>query len=101
VTDSDVGRAVAQLVNQVAHWEQARWAAAGRADRVYELVQRLADAAADAERAPRRVVPRLADQVLPDQLRVLAADLRAADPPAHVCAALAADVRAVRDALSR
>ncbi len=43
------------------------------------LAQRLADAAADAEGAPRRLVPRLDnDLALPDQLRALTADVLAA-----------------------
>jgi hypothetical protein len=78
---------ISRLVNQVAHWTPARWSkpvAAGdvsRADAMHALVQRIADAAADASGEPRRAVPRL-DNVLalPDQLKVVAADLRAAAP---------------------
>ena len=45
------------------------------------LVQQLADLAADAEGEPPRAVPRLDnDLALPDQLRVVAADLLAAGP---------------------
>jgi hypothetical protein len=45
-------------------------------------------------------VPRLVgDLGLPDQLRVMAADLVAAAPPPEVLAAAAADVTAVRRAL--
>jgi hypothetical protein len=79
--------AVSRLVNQVAHWTPARWSkpvasgAGTRADAMHALVQRLADAAADAEGSPQRPVPRLAnDLALPDQLRVVSADLIAADP---------------------
>jgi hypothetical protein len=79
--------AVVKLVGQVSHWTPSRWAASGvsglsRAEMVHELVQWLADRAADAEGQPRRRVPRLDnDLVLPDQLRVVAADLVAAGPP--------------------
>jgi hypothetical protein len=82
-----------RLVNRVGHWTPARWAAPVgltdaspiRADVMFALVQTLADRAADAEhRLPRRV-PRLEnDLVLPDQLRVMVADLLLADPPAAV-----------------
>ena len=84
--------AVDRLINQVGHWEQGRWwarvpetPAAGpvpptTADLAYGLVQRLADLGADAEGRPRRPVPRHHDLVLPDQLRVMADDLLAADP---------------------
>ncbi len=92
--------AVDRLVGQVAHWEAARWSAGtpsepgrSRADRVHALAQRLADRGADAEGRNRRPVPRLADPVLPDQLRVLASDLVAADPPPPVLTDAAADVR--------
>ena len=53
---------------------------------MYALVQRLAEYAADAEHLPCRPVPREADVVLPDQLRVVSDDLVAADPPAGVLA---------------
>nr|WP_240948148.1 hypothetical protein [Planosporangium mesophilum] len=75
------------MLNHVSHWTPPRWAAPGapgagsRADMMHELVQRLADLAADAERLPRRTVPRLENLLgLPDQLRVIAADLRVANP---------------------
>lgn len=46
-----------------------------------ELIQRLADLAADLEGRPRRVVPGPEhDTGLCDQLAVMAADLQAADP---------------------
>jgi hypothetical protein len=49
---------------------------------IHALVQDLADLAADAEGQPRRTVPRLpGDIALPDQLRVLMADLQSVDPP--------------------
>jgi hypothetical protein len=71
-----LGAAVDRLVARVGHWSPHRWAASARADRVFGLVQQLADAAADAEGQARRPVPRLEhDASLTDQVRVLAADL--------------------------
>jgi hypothetical protein len=59
-----------------------------RGDLVYDLVQTVADLAADAEGQPRRRVPRLEnDTGLPQQLAVVAYDLLAAGGDA----ALAAD----------
>ena len=82
---------------RVGHWTPARWAAAGaagapaRADVMYGLVQPLADLAADAEDRPRRPVPRLDnDLALPDQLRVMVADLLIAAPPADPAQAASA-----------
>ncbi|MFI7546365.1 hypothetical protein [Actinoplanes sp. NPDC049599] len=85
----DFETAVQLLLNQVGHWEAGRWHAPAktggtRGEVVFALVQRLADRAADAEQGRHRPVPRLADTVLPDQLRVMADDLIAADPPAEV-----------------
>ena len=81
----DFETAVQRLITQVGHWEAARWntptASGGgtRAEAVRRLIQGLADAGADTEQRRRRPVPRLADPVLPDQLRVVADDLLAAD----------------------
>lgn len=78
--------AVDRLCRGVAHWTPARWAAPGpagdsRADAVASVVQRIADLAAVAEGQPRRIVPRLDnDLILCDQLRVVTADLVAAQP---------------------
>jgi hypothetical protein len=84
----DLQRATRHLVRRVSHWTPPRWAASSvsspersRSDVVYDLVQRLAQLASDAEGQPSRAVPRLPDHVLPDQVRVLVADLVAADPP--------------------
>lgn len=103
---TELGRAVELLVRQVGHWEQPRWAAAAaggnaaRGDLVHRLVQEVANLAADAEGQPRRTVPRLDnDLALPDQLRVVAADLVAAGPPPEVLARAAAEVTATRGAL--
>lgn len=104
---ADLNGTVTRFAAATAAWTPAAWAAtapgtpgASRADVVHHLVQRLADLAASAESADRRTVPRLDnDLALPDQLRVIAADLLAAAPaPAHLAAADAA-VQAARTAL--
>jgi hypothetical protein len=46
-----------------------------RADAARDLVQQLADTAADLTGVPRRVVPRLADAAVGDQLAVVGRDL--------------------------
>ena len=92
---TDFATAIDRLLNQVRHWQQPRWRGA-RADQAYALVQRLADLAADAESRPRRPVPREHDLILPDQIRVMADDLIAADPPAAVLAGAAEAVEIVR-----
>ncbi|WP_433129602.1 hypothetical protein ACQPWW_05075 [Micromonospora sp. CA-240977] len=103
---AELDKAVTLLVRQVGHWEQPRWAAVAttgnvpRADLVHRLVQELANLAADAEGEPRRTVPRLDnDLALPDQLRVVTADLRAAGAADEVLARAAAEVTATRSAL--
>jgi hypothetical protein len=99
---SDFASSVDRLHNQVRHWEQGRWwshpagATTTRGDLMYALIQRLADLGADAEHRPRVSVPREHDMVLPDQLRVLADDLLAADPPAPVLAEATAAVDDLR-----
>ena len=83
-------RVVNRLVDRVSHWTPSRWAASSpslgggtRADVLHRLIQQVADLGADAEGRPRRPVPRLdSDLTLPDQLRVVAADLLAAPDPA-------------------
>ena len=95
---------VGRLVGQVGHWTPSRWAASGasgvpRADTVHDLVQWLADRCADAEGRARLPVPRLDnDLALPDQLKVVAADLAHFGGPALVDEA-AEKVRAVRGQL--
>jgi len=100
-------RTVELLINQVGHLTPQRWAAPAipggppRAELVHGLVQRLADIAADTEGAPRRSVPRLDnDLALPDQLRVVAADLIAAGASEMLTHAAAADVAEVRAELA-
>ncbi|WP_416905716.1 hypothetical protein [Micromonospora echinospora] len=102
----ELDRAVEQLVRQVGHWQSPRWSAlaadgnVSRADLVHRLVQEVANLAADAEGQPRRTVPRLEnDLALPDQLRVVAADLVAAAPASEALARAAAEVTATRSAL--
>ncbi|WP_080679305.1 hypothetical protein [Salinispora tropica] len=102
----DVRRTVELIVRQVGHWQQPRWAASAaggnvsRADLVHQLVQELANLAADAEAQPRRAVPRLGhDLALPDQLRVVAADLLAATASDAALARAASQVAATRAAL--
>ena len=69
-----------------------------RAEFVAAAVQRLADVGADAERRPRRPVPRLADVNLADQLAVMVDDiLRTGDPAATGAAAI--ELAALRTAL--
>ncbi|SDY73298.1 hypothetical protein SAMN05421684_1267 [Asanoa ishikariensis] len=106
MTDQDLGRIVDLLTRQVSHWQAPRWAAPAatgegtRGDAVYHLVQRLADLAADVEGRVRQEVPRLPnDTTLPDQLRVVAADLVAADPAPEILVVAATDAAAVRAVL--
>ncbi|MFG1914137.1 hypothetical protein [Micromonospora sp. NPDC048898] len=103
---AELDQAVRLLVGQVGHWQQPRWAAVAttgnvpRADLVHRLVQEVANLAADAEGQPRRVVPRLDnDLALPDQLRVVAADLMAVGADDEVLARAAAEVTATRGVL--
>jgi hypothetical protein len=86
------------LVNQVGHWTPARWR--GNAEPVRHLVQEIADAAADAENQPHRRVPILADTALADQVRVLAADLLAANPDPDLLARMESVVASCRAEIS-
>jgi hypothetical protein len=126
----EFARAVRRLVDRVSRWTPSRWAASSpveatgpigptpatppphraaagagagttRADVVHALVQAVADLAADAEGQPRRPVPRLDnDLVLPDQLRVMAADLVASASTADALRIAAARVTAVNRSLT-
>ncbi|HEU4422384.1 MAG TPA: hypothetical protein VFR67_07560 [Pilimelia sp.] len=100
-------RIVELLTKQVSHWTEERWTAPAtpggpaRAEVVHGLIQRLADLAADTEGEVRRPVPRLEnDLALPDQLRVVAADLIAAGASDLLTHAAAADVAEVRGELT-
>lgn len=79
-------KAVDRILTQVSHWEQPRWSAGdpSKAELVHAFIQRIADLGADAESRPHRPVPRLSDLILRDQLRVVADDLLAAAPEAHL-----------------
>ncbi len=103
MTAEEFATSVDRLLNQVRHWETNRWAvrhAAGsaqsRSDLLYALVQRLADLGAVAEGRRRRRVPRLSDLSLPDQLRVVADDLLAADAPEELLTVATEDVTGLR-----
>ncbi|MBM2623486.1 hypothetical protein JIG36_49130 [Actinoplanes sp. LDG1-06] len=98
---TDFATSIDRLLNQIRVWEQPRWNQDERADRTYALVQLLADLGADAEGRPRRPVPREHDMILPDQVRVLADDLLAAEVPAEVMAEAAAAVDDLRAAINK
>jgi len=84
-------RRVTQLVlNQVSHWTPARWG--DRGDELHDLLQRMA--------GPSHKLPRLSDHVLPDQLRVVVAELlESADGSADISRAVA-DLKAFRGKLT-
>jgi hypothetical protein len=66
-----------------------------RADVVHALVQRLADLAAAAEGRPSQPVPRTGNDLsLPDQLKVMVADLRLAGATPDALRAAASDIEA-------
>jgi hypothetical protein len=79
--------AVDRFVARAGHWEPARWAKPARpgqtrSDVVHALVQTLADLSRGLEGLAPRAVPRLDnDLALPDQVRVMAADLLLAAAP--------------------
>jgi len=117
MTAEDFATSVERLLKQVGHWEQSRWSApvsaatrpsieavgsgegVARADVVHALVQHLADLAAAAEGGRRRLVPRVGDLTLPDQLRVMADDLVAAGAAEEALKLATEEVNAVRRAL--
>lgn len=79
----------------------AAGAGASRADLVFTLVQVLADLGAEAENRARRPVPRLDnDLALPDQVRVMVADLRRAPAADALLDAAASAITATTDALT-
>jgi len=99
VAGDEFGRAAADLVRRLRRWSPAGWAvsvdagrfapARTRAEAVHRTVQRLADLSAAGEGRPPRPVPRLEDRVLPDQLSVMAHDVRGLGDAAAEQAALA------------
>jgi hypothetical protein len=103
----DAAALARELLPRLRRWDSASWSVpadgapgtrATRADVAAGVVQRLADAGADAEGRPRRPVPRLADVNLADQLTVMVDDiLRTGDPAALRTAA--AELAALRGAL--
>ncbi len=98
MSTEQLNRAVELLVNQVGHWTPERWR--DRGEPVHRLVQSFADQSADLASTPRRPVPRLSDLALPDQLRVVIADLIAAGPTPAQTAAAADQLAAVRRLLT-
>ena len=100
---SDFATSVERLLTQVRHWEETRWASSAgvgtKGDLAYGLVQRLADLGAEAENRAPREVPRAHDLVLPDQLRVVADDIIAAEPSADLLTRATAAVNEARQAL--
>jgi hypothetical protein len=106
MTTSQLAADLDRLIERVARWSAGSWrlpatgAPGSRAEVAHGLVQRLADLEAAMTSRAAHPVPRLdSDLAIPDQLRVIARDLIAADPdPASVAAATEA-VRAARAAL--
>ncbi len=86
---NDLRRVSELLVNQVAHWSQARWG--NRGEVLYEALQRIA--------GPEHRLPRLSDSALPDQLRVVVADVLESGGPAEVSRATA-ELTAIRRSLT-
>lgn len=93
--------AAGRFLAKVEHWAQPRWAqpavdGTSRAQVVHALAQRLADLCAAVEGRPAQAVPRLNnDLALPDQVRVMVADLGFARAPDDVLKAAADDIDAV------
>jgi hypothetical protein len=95
--------AAARFTAKVEHWALPRWEqpiGAGdgrtRAQVAHGLAQRLADLCAVVEGRPPRTVPRLTnDLALPDQVRVMVADLTLARASDDVLATATADLEAV------
>jgi hypothetical protein len=107
---SDAASLARELLPRLRRWDSASWSVPAelpaddtggrmtRADVAAAVVQRLADAGADAEGQPRRPVPLLAAVNLADQLTVVVDDvLRIGDPAALRTAAT--ELAALRSAL--
>jgi hypothetical protein len=104
--------AASRFLGRVGHWNQSRWSqpahstppvdhqATTRAEVVHALAQRLADLCAAVEGRPPRAVPRLENYLaLPDQVRVMVADLLFAGAPADILHAAAVDLDATAERL--
>ena len=104
---SDAASLAGGLLPRLRRWDSASWSVPAvlpggvretRAKVAAAVLQRLADAGADAEGQPRRPVPLLADVNLADQLTVMVDDiLRTGDPAALRTAAT--ELAALRAAL--
>jgi hypothetical protein len=104
---SDAASLARELLLRLRRWDSASWSVRAalpgavrrtRAEVAAAVLQRLADAGADAEAQPRRLVPLLADVNLADQLTVMVDDiLRTGDPAALRTAAT--ELAALRAAL--
>ena len=101
-----VGVLAERIAAQVSGWGPARWRVAPegssrtRGEVLFDLVQHLADLCADVEGRPRIPVPHLDNTyVLPDQLRVMAADLEYAAPDDVTVDKARAALRAAHSAL--
>jgi hypothetical protein len=105
---SDAAALARELLPRLRRWDSASWSVPAdlpgtgrqptRADVAAAVLQRLADAAADAEGQPRRTVPLLAEVNLADQLTVTVDDiLRTGD--ATALRAAATELAALRSAL--
>lgn len=66
------------VLNQVSHWSEARWGSLG--DKLHDVIQRMAGS--------EHAVPRLGALALPDQLRVIVAEVLREDDPTRIEAAL-------------
>jgi hypothetical protein len=107
---SDAAALARELLPRLRRWDSVSWSVAAqpaswvrsrgpsRADVAAAAVQRLADAAADAEGQPRRTVPRIAGVNPADQLTVLVDDILRTGNPAALRAA-ATELSALRAAL--
>jgi len=104
---SDAASLARELLPRLRRWDSASWSVPAalpggvrrtRAEVAAAVLQRLADAGADAEGRPRQPVPLLADVNLADQLTVMVDDiLRTGDPAALRTAAT--ELAALRAAL--
>ncbi|HZM78012.1 MAG TPA: hypothetical protein VFC19_20015 [Candidatus Limnocylindrales bacterium] len=66
------------VLNQVSHWSEARWGPLG--ETLHDVIQRMA--------GPDHALPRLGSVALPDQLRVIVADVLREGDSTRIDAAL-------------